>query len=325
MGKQKKSSNARASAFGWMFQSSAGWYLFLDNIRETISIKMEGQNEDIEITLEDNSIIYAQAKSVEKPTDTGNNLSKLKDALRTLSNCKKSVSKLIYITNILNPLNSKFATLYNQTTSFEYFACEKDKQLIKKNVESDFPLEKFQIVRFNFFGDNLNERYKDIHQKTREFLVEAGLPSDKAVKIFSEWKDLFVENNSQKCSLKKTQMVFPLILVIIENNNLEDKYNRVCSLGMYDDIYGNYNDILHKMQRSSEFFIKVCGDYQKEFIQGGDHIEEYVRSNWEKYSEDFSDIVKDGQLLESFIKLLLLSILLRRRDINNIKRATNLK
>jgi hypothetical protein len=59
MARLNRSKQATATAFGWVFQSSAGLYLLLDCIETAASIKMEGKKEDIEITLNDNTIIYA--------------------------------------------------------------------------------------------------------------------------------------------------------------------------------------------------------------------------------------------------------------------------
>lgn len=144
---RKKSRNARASAFGWIFQSSAGLYLLFDCIENAISLKMEGKKEDIEITLEDNSIIYAQAKSVEDPNDTKNVIAKLKAALTSLSKCEDPISKLIYVTNIPNPLKSEHPKHYEYSrTGFNSFFKE-DKQLILdflcKNEITNFPTSKF--------------------------------------------------------------------------------------------------------------------------------------------------------------------------------------
>lgn len=54
--------NASPSAYGWAFQVGAGIKLMLENVKEFTALKMEGKNDDIEITMP-NGKIYAQAKS----------------------------------------------------------------------------------------------------------------------------------------------------------------------------------------------------------------------------------------------------------------------
>ena len=43
--------NASQSAFGWDFQVGAGIILMLENIKELSKLKIEGKNDDIELTL----------------------------------------------------------------------------------------------------------------------------------------------------------------------------------------------------------------------------------------------------------------------------------
>lgn len=96
-----KNRNASPSAYGWAFQVGAGIKLMLENITEFTALKMEGKNDDIELSLPSGKI-YAQAKSVTVMGDQSSATEKLKKALETLSDdaTKDNNSiKLIYITN----------------------------------------------------------------------------------------------------------------------------------------------------------------------------------------------------------------------------------
>ena len=86
--------NASASAFGWDFQANSAIILMLENIRDAKCIRVEGVDEDIEITLQDQTKIYAQAKAVEKPDDTSHVVDKLTKALETLSDAAKKVMEV---------------------------------------------------------------------------------------------------------------------------------------------------------------------------------------------------------------------------------------
>ena len=59
-----KSSNASASAFGWDFQSNAAIMLMLQNIDRASKVKVEGQSEDVDITLADGKKLMSQVKAV---------------------------------------------------------------------------------------------------------------------------------------------------------------------------------------------------------------------------------------------------------------------
>ena len=57
------SNDASSSSFGWNFQTNAAIFLcfhFVDSLKD---ITVESKKQDIEITLNDSSKIYAQAKS----------------------------------------------------------------------------------------------------------------------------------------------------------------------------------------------------------------------------------------------------------------------
>lgn len=49
------SRNASPSAFGWDFQVNSALLLMLENIKEAKRVRVEGADEDIEITLQDQS------------------------------------------------------------------------------------------------------------------------------------------------------------------------------------------------------------------------------------------------------------------------------
>lgn len=107
---------AHAVLFGFDFQVNAAIVLMLENIRELKSLRLEGNEEDIELTLEDNRNILAQAKSVENASsDFSNVRANLKKTLITLSEGvqKAETKQLIFITNSPNPFNDQ-----NSRTSF---------------------------------------------------------------------------------------------------------------------------------------------------------------------------------------------------------------
>lgn len=103
-----KNRNASPAAYGWAFQVGAGIKLMLENVKEFTALKMEGKNDDIEITMP-NGKIYAQAKSTTVMGNQSSANENLNNALATLSDDVKNdinCIKLIYITNILNPFST---------------------------------------------------------------------------------------------------------------------------------------------------------------------------------------------------------------------------
>lgn len=160
--------------------------------------------------------------------------------------------------------------------------------------------------------------------KTREFLSNAKVHREYAESILTEWKALLMNNNAQRATLSKADILFPLILVTIERQDLYGRYNDVCNLGIYEETISRYSEFIHNIPRRTDFFMQVCGFYQKEYPQGGDNINDFVIKNWQKYIDEFSLLEGDDKMLESLIKLLLLATLLKRSTISGIKMAAKL-
>ena len=106
--------NASASVCGWDFQTNSAILLMLENIKDAKRVRVEGADEDIEITLQDQTKLYAQAKAVEKPDDTSHVIDKLTKALETLSDAAKKGdgSLFTYVTNSSNPFNNQRTLSY---------------------------------------------------------------------------------------------------------------------------------------------------------------------------------------------------------------------
>lgn len=161
---------AHAVLFGFDFQVNAAIVLMLENIKELKSLRLEGNEEDIELILEDNKKILAQAKSVENASsDFSNVRANLKKALTTLSEGSQKVdaTQLIFITNSPNPFNDKnsrnvfwgptrrpFSTLPSsaQKIVVEYLA----------KIDDPLDLQKFTVQVFPFETDDEAERYKAV-------------------------------------------------------------------------------------------------------------------------------------------------------------------
>ena len=79
-----KNRRANAVLFGFDFQRNAA--IILERIKELRSVRLEGNEEDIELTLENGKKILAQAKAVEKSSsDFSHVRENLKKALISLS------------------------------------------------------------------------------------------------------------------------------------------------------------------------------------------------------------------------------------------------
>jgi len=324
--------NASASANGWCFQVGAGITLMLDNVKDFNSLKIEGKTDDIEITLGDGKI-YAQAKSVVQMGDRRNASKNLNEALRVLSNGASNgdAVQLIYITNIENPLSSK-SSAFQYGQNYEFSVLPDDaKKKIQDKVDANFPVDKFRLHLLHFFGEGKNS-FERVREKISEFLREAiGDPSYNR-QLLSSWFESFMVNASDKpkaeksLELAKGDIIYPVIVLVIDPPINEDEFAKVCDHDNYAEICQGYRGLITDYACDYEFFAEVIGDYVSEknlSSSAGSSKYEFVNERWKNYEHHF-DAIRDVETREAVVKLLLLTIITKRTRIEGIRRATNL-
>lgn len=325
--------NASPTAYGWVFQVGAGITLVLDNMKEFTSLKMEGASDDIELNFE-NGTIYAQAKSVTQIGDQRSASKNLKDSLRLLTSdaANGNALKLIYITNIINPLSSKMKDAFRYEQSYDYSVLPtEDQEKIKKLVGEDFPLDKFRVHILNFFGEGDN-KFKFVKDKIAEFLREAIDDPSYNKNLLDAWFETFMVNcadipdANKKVNLSKKNIVMPVIVLVIGSPLGEEEF---CKISDYDDYYEieqEFRNIINRQICDYEFVAEVTGDFlykrSLETVKSG-YKYKYVRNEWKQYEDRFS-FIKDEEKKEALIKLILLTIITRRGKIEKIKEAVSL-
>ena len=164
-----KNRRANATLFGFDFQRNAAIVLMLENIKELKSVRLEGNEEDIEISLNDGQKILAQAKAIEASSkDFSHVRENLKKALLTLSEGAERVSarQLIFITNSTNPFKEPDSRNvfggFPSRRKFEDLP-QSSKDLVQnylKQIKRPLDLSKFIVQTFPFETDDETERYK---------------------------------------------------------------------------------------------------------------------------------------------------------------------
>lgn len=325
--------NASASAYGWVFQVGAGITLMLDNVKEFISLKMEGKSDDIELDLNTGKI-YAQAKSVTQIGDQRSASTNLNNALKLLASDNKNgdAVKLIYITNIANPLSSKQSSAFQYEHIYDFSVLSKeDQDNICSKVEKDFATEKFQVHILNFFGEGDN-KFANVKLKISEFLREALDDPSYNKRLLDSWFETFMVNCSDKpddeksVNLNKKQIMMPVIVLVIDTPLSEEEFNKVCDYEDYCEIEQEFREVINRQICDYEFVAEVTGDFlykRNQQVKSNQYRYTYVKEEWKNY-EHYFNVIKDEEKREALIKLILLTIITRRSKINRIKEAANL-
>ena len=326
--------NASSSAYGWCFQVGAGISLMLDYVRDFTRLKMEGISDDIELTFDDGKKLYAQAKSVTQIGDQRSASKDLTDALKVLSEDEQrgDALKLVYITNIENPLSSKSSSAFRYDYKYDFSNLPSDarKKIIDK-VGADFPTDKFQLQIINFFGEG-NNKFQSIKENIEKFLRLAIDDKSYSQRLLDSWFETFMVNatdkpdKEKKLDLSKNQVIFPVIAIIIDPPILDTEFNRVCDYDNYFEIEQEFRKTIYENTYDYEFIAQVIGDFldkRKMVLDKTDYKYEFTKNEWQNYEKEFIHI-KNADKRQAVIKIMLLTIITRNAIINRIKEAANL-
>lgn len=323
--------NASPSAFGWDFQVNSAILLMLENIKDAKRVRVEGADEDIEITLQDQSKIYAQAKAVSKPDDYTHVIDKLTDALETLNLAAKNGdgSLFTYVTNSPNPFNNqKTMSFFTRRTHLDFdelpmTAQKKIEDIIQNKGYSDIDIHKIDVRVIPFYGNDLKNRYKEVQACVNEFLggVNVDVPGINT-EIMGIWqKDLF-QNATQTditISISKEKMIWPLIVLVVERTAAIE-YKKDYDDDEIEDIERKYKLIINQNTMSYEMISRVMSDHKK----SRKSLKQFVADHWNEYLNIVDTIEADDATKESLVKIILYRILAQRQYIRNIKRGANL-
>lgn len=331
--------SANPTTFGFEFQTNVAVILFLDNIKHAIHVKMEGK-EDVEIYLDDESYILAQAKSVYKPsTDFHNVARNLLDGLKVLSeNSKNMDCECLYVTNSRKPLGGKGDKSYFEPEGqYSYYdlIAEHQKTIDRIISENELTLDirKLKVWVIPFHGDEKKEREKVALREIREFLSMAGIDGVSCSTLLSIWKDQIKFNSTIQAETKvvsKKNLIWPII-VLASANAFECSDSIIYKSCDYDDVdyvMTHYKSVIDEKSEQYDLIIKILSDYydwkRKQTLPRV--IDEFINDRWECYCEDF--LGKKCMELSSYepflVKCIIRVVLMKRSYVNNLKSAANL-
>jgi len=326
--------NASPAAYGWCFQVGAGIKLMLDYVQDFSHIKMEGKSDDIELTLGEGKKIYAQAKSVTQMGEQRSATQNLSNALKVLLEDEQNgdAFRLVYITNIANPLSSEMTSAfqYDRTYEFSILSNDDQKRIIDK-ISNNFPFDKFQLQILNFFGEGDN-KFSKIKEEIEAFLRNAIDDKSYSKRILNDWFEILMVNatdkpdKEKKIDLSKKQIIFPVIAVIIDPPITEAEFVRVCDYEDYTEITQDFRKIIYETTCDYEFIVQVLVDYlekRKYAVDKSNYKFEFTKNEWQNYERGFISI-DNADKRQALIKLLILTIIIRNDKLNHIKKAVNL-
>ena len=332
--------NRRASSvvFGFDFQVNAAIILMLENISDLKSLRLEGDNEAIDLTLNNNQHILAQAKAVVNSSSDFHNVRRnLQNALVSLSEaCQKVDAKqLILITNSPNPFNDDGSrSIFWQPTHREFATLPPSAQAIVTGYLKDIPtpldLDKFTVQVFPFETDNDSERYKAVMKVIDDFIGDLNINIPGLGKRLLEiWHwDIFTNGGKANAAIQldKKNIIWPIIVIATDIDKCDDDFLNQFDPAVYDEIAHHYKDTIDNCCERIEFFTRVLSDYNSFHgsKRASERMNEFVEQTWRDYYEEFSVPGMDVETQEGLTKVVLYNIVRRRITIDKIKRGVNL-
>lgn len=333
-----ESRSAHATMFGFDFQVNAAIVLMIENIKELNSLRLEGNNEDIELELDNNQYILAQAKAVEKSSSDFRNVRKnLQKALISLSegNQKCHTRQLILITNSPNPLREEASRNIFLGHAHREFSSlpESSKKIIEnyiQDIECPLELNKFMIQVLPFETDNDAERYKFVKGIVDDFIGD--IKSRNAVtekELLTVWHESVFKNGTRKdtsITLSKKDLIWPIMVIATDIKSCDSEFIDQFDPGLYDEIVDQYENIIDSSCERYEFFIKVLYDYRvyQTSKKQSKRAYEFAINKWRDYVKEFGLDGVDEEIQEGLIKIILYRIVHNRIVIKNIKEGVGL-
>lgn len=318
--------NASASANGWVFQVATGIYLFLENIKENQSIKIEGEKEDIEI-ITGTGKKYIQVKSLFNVNSRESVYNHYKKALESLKDADDGKTELVYFSNIRDPFNVNDNNFYDYGTSFEYNdLTENVKEKIKKILGESFNYDKLTVTIVNSYGTEDSKSKFAVNQIER-FLIKINESESKARIIFDYLFTRCFYNAAENDICKKISketFIYYIILPFLNQTINENEFEKMNSIEYYEEINDKYEKYLYSNELRYDVYTRIASDCKKyKFENKSSDNYDFINS----YYSNYLNLVPDNfeqHLKEGITKILMYRVLNKRILLSKIKEATGL-
>jgi hypothetical protein len=334
-----KDRRAHAVLFGFDFQVNAAIVLMLDYIIELEYLRLEGNFEDIELTLSEGKTILAQAKAIERASSDFQNVRKnLEKALASLSEgCKDNpdVKKVIFITNSPNPLREEASSKCFYGLSYRDYSTlpSSSQKLIKRylsKINCPLDLGKFMILVLPFETDDKKERYKEVRKAVDDFVgdLNINIPG-LGKKLLAVWQTEVFHNGTKKdvsIRLSKKDIIWPVIVIATDIERADERVFDWFDCSAFDEITHKYKTLIDTCSERFEFVVKVLSDYNsyKSSKKESEKPFDFAFNKCKLYEQELDMGNIDKESRRGVVQLILYKIVANRITISRVKKAVNL-
>lgn len=333
--------NNSTAMFGYDFQANAAIVIMLKNIKQLKSIRVEGKKEDIEICLDDDTRICAQAKAVYLANqDFSHVVEKFDKGMKSLQDAYRhygdKIKQLIYVTNSSNPINEPYLRLLlsgETMHSYDELPTESQEKIQSVLTEGGYeiPTDKLYI-HYIPFAASLEERYKTIKAAVNEFVSDIDGLGDMGIgkKLMERWQlELFQLSTIKetKVVFNKKQIIWPLILIAIENA-WQSSFFQQFDEAVLKQARSKYGRLMVAHNEHWSYVTRLLSDYQNYLLSyrenKGKCIDDFISSSWVPYAEELAQAVPNPEIREAVAKIIMYNVLVSRFVINDTKEYVKL-
>lgn len=316
--------NASSSVNGWIFQICAGIYLFLDDIKNSKTLKVEGEKEDVEI-VQYNGKKYIQVKCIENVNNRSGVYNHYSKALESLKDADDKQTELIYFSNISDPFNTGETTYYDYGCCYSFDELTSDaQQKVRNKLGLDFSYENLKIQIVHYYGDEATKR-RLVENKISEFLSKIGENDSKKACIYDRLvTHCFANAADRNKKISKQEFVLNMIVPYLDQNMDLNTFQSLFSDEYYEECTNYYSNFLNSCDTDYQIFLKITSSYLtfKKSNQNATSTD-FINSQYKNFL-DYVPKKLDENIATGAIKILMYRIIQKNMLMSKISRESGL-
>ena len=198
--------------------------------------------------------------------------------------------------------------------------------IIKSNNLSNIEKDKLSVEVIPFYGDDEDNRYKEISKSVENFMDDVANRNTPKNKILEKLQLKFQRNASKKdvnITLTKKKIVWCIIAVICDSGNefvtdemIDEEFDG--DYGLRDSVKETYGFVIEDSSYKFQLISKLLAEYQKyKMLNKAKSYKDFIKTNWALFLDFFPDVKPDQQKM--LVYMILGKIFNNQSVIKNIR------
>lgn len=303
---------------------------------------MEGESEDIQITLSDGGMIYGQAKARTKNDPGDGSSRRFNEAMESLAEAYSGdeADVIMYVTNDEYPFGKNFKySMFGDDSTFTYSELPSDVQkyiklAASKNGLDESALSQFSVCVIGYYGDDDATRLRVVKKYIDQLISNLDILNKGRISFASlrnTWAVMLEENSSKldlEIEIDKEQFIWPIIVNVCAVSE-GDEFFADEDDDLVQDVISQYHATINSETVRFSFVTQVISDFEdfkshSSLTKRSERHSAFVNEKWESYKDELGVADIESDVAEVLAKLTLHKILRRSFVIDKVKRGAGL-